>query len=81
MIKNFWGKIDEAKSPYLATMSEAETEIVNLAALLEKRSSSENFQSIPEDFNTADFVTSFKKTEEVTEVSRSLQKSANDTFS
>ena len=41
----------------------------------------ENFQSIPEEFNTAEFVTSLTKTEEVTEVSRSLQKSVNDILS
>ena len=41
----------------------------------------ENFQSIPEEFNTAEFVTSLTKMEEVTEVSRSLQKNVNDILS
>ena len=54
---------------------------MNLAEVLEKLSSMENFQSIPEEFNAAEFVTSFTKTEEVTEVSRSLQKSVNDILS
>ena len=41
----------------------------------------ENFQSIPEEFNIAEFITSLTKTEEVTEVSRNLQKSVNDILS
>ena len=49
-------------------------EITKRKTVLEKLSSSENLPSIPEDFNTAEFVTSSKKTEEVAEVSRSLQK-------
>ena len=75
-------EIDEAVSSYLATkVSEAETDTVNLAEVLEKLSSMENFRSIPEEFNTAEFVTSLTKTEEVTEVSRSLQKSVNGILS
>lgn len=75
-------EIDEAVSSYLATkVSEAETDTVNLAEVLEKLSSMENFQSIPEEFNTAEFVTSLTKTEEVTEVSRSLHKTVNDILS
>ena len=62
-------EIDEAVSSYHATVSEAETDTVNLAEVLEKLSSMENFQSIPEEFNTAEFVTSLTKTEEETEVS------------
>ena len=54
---------------------------MNLAEVLEKLSSMENFQSIPEEFNAAEFITSLTKTEEVTEVSRSLQKSVNDILS
>ena len=56
-------------------------ELTKRKTVLEKLFSSENLPNIPEDFNTAEFVTSSKKTEEVAEVSRSLQKSANDTFS
>ena len=74
-------EIDEAVSSYLATVPEVETETVNLAEVLEKLSSLENFQRIPEDFNTAEFVTSLTKTKEVTEVIRSLKKSVNDIFS
>ena len=54
---------------------------LNLAEVLEKLSSMENFQSIPEEFNSAEFITSLTKMEEVTEVSRSLQKSVNDILS
>ena len=54
---------------------------MNLAEVLEKLSSMENFQNIPEEFNSAEFITSLTKMEEVTEVSRSLQKSVNDILS
>ena len=71
-------QIDEAVTSYFASVSEPETEIVNMTEVLETLSSSEDFQSLPEDFNLVEFVSSLVKTEQVSEVSTSLQTGVND---
>ena len=70
-------QMDEAVTSYFASVSEPESEIVNFTEVRETLSSSEDFQSLREDFNLVEFVTSLVKTEKVSEASTSLQTGIN----
>ena len=63
---------------YLASATESET--VDLTEVMERLSSSTDFESMPRDFNHVEFVTSLTKTEKVPE-SEGLQESVNEIFS
>lgn len=71
-------EVDQIMSSYLALVTQSET--VNLSEVMEKLSSCDNFQTISEDFNYMEFISSLKKMDKLTEESCNLQSSVNEVF-